>query len=276
MGDPRALPAVQWVLERPLMAGDAGLLAARYGNAAAHLVPTIVRRLRDLPKVDGQDRRRHGLIGALGQIGEAAAPAVPYLIRRLPEDASLLALGRIGPGAVEAVPAVRYLLDDGKPSTEIAAAAALWRITGDPEPSLTVLVRHLDGDAHAIRGAAEALADIGPAARLAVPTLRELTSAELWTRLGLARALWRVAGDSAAAIATLLPLWTENAYTRTTIAKCLAEMGPAAAPAVPLIREEIGRRRRHTAGDHGGSSGQVPSDLALLEACQTVLAGTGQ
>jgi hypothetical protein len=49
-------------------------------------------------------------------------------------------------------------------------------------------------------------------------------------------------------------------------------MGPAAGPAVPLIREELGSRRRHTARDHGWSSNQVPSDLALLRACAAVLA----
>jgi hypothetical protein len=74
----------------------------------------------------------------------------------------------------------------------------------------------------------------------------------------------------------LLPLWTQNAYTRTTIAKCLAEMGPAAAPAERLIHEELGRRRRHTAREGGWSSDQVTSDLALLHACRTVLAEVGR
>jgi hypothetical protein len=278
LGDPRALPATQWMLEQPDMAGDAGLMVARYGPAAAHLVPTIVRRLRELPTVDGYDRRRYGLIAALGRIGEASGIAVPDLVPMLPEQVVLVALRLIGPAAVDAVPAVRYLLDDGKPETEIAAASTLFKITGDPEASLPVLVRHLDGDAHQIRSAAEAIAEIGPAASSAVPKLQELAHggrAEQWTNLEVARALWRTAGDSATAVPLLTALWKDNPYTRRTIAKCLAEMGQAAAPAVPLIREELGNRRRHTARDHGWSSDQVPSDLELLRACETVLTGAG-
>jgi len=274
--DPRALPAVRWALEHPDMPGDIGLLAGQFGPAAADLVPLICRRLQDLPTVDGHDRRRFGLVAALGRIGQAAAAAVPQLLALPPDAAVLTALGRIGPGAADAMPAMRHLLGHGKPAIEIAAAAAVWRVSADLGPVLPVLARHLDsGNGSDMTAAAQALAELGPAAASTAPKLQELlgsTPATAWLRLRAAGALWRSTGEVNITLPVLSAIWSENPHTRVHVAGYLAEMGPAAGTAAPMLRAELERRRRHTARQDGWSSDQVPADLALLRACDLALA----
>ncbi|WP_173071000.1 PBS lyase [Phytohabitans houttuyneae] len=275
--DPRALPALRWAIERPEMPRDAGSAAGRYGAEVADLVPLIRRRLHDLPTVDGYDERRSGLVVALGRIGPAAAPALPDLLSRLPEQAALVAVGRLGPAAADAAPDLRRLLDHRDAATEIAAASALWQVTGDPDAVLPTLTRHLAAGGR-VAAAAEAVAALGPAAEVLAPRLRKLAKARDangWTSLHAAWALWRATGDADVAVPALTAAWTANVYVREPAARHLAEMGPAAAPAVPLIRAEVARRRRHTASDNGWSSDQVRSDEALLRACAAVLSAAG-
>lgn len=65
--------------------------------------------------------------------------------------------------------------------------------------------------------------------------------------------------------------------TRPTVTACLIEMGAAAAPALPLIREELSSPRRHN-NDHRGddSSGMnirydVAADEGLLRGCRRLV-----
>jgi hypothetical protein len=71
---------------------------------------------------------------------------------------------------------------------------------------------------------------------------------------------------------TLTAIWPQNPHTHVLIATYIAEMGVAASPAAPLLRDELAQRRRHSARDHGSSTDQIPADLALLRACDTALA----
>jgi hypothetical protein len=274
--DVRALPAVRWALEQPAPPGEAGRLAAQFGPAAADLVPLLRQRLNDLPGTDDYRQHRTSLAHALGRIGAAAAPAVPELLALLPDPAILAALGRIGAAAADAIPAMTPLLDHAEPAIQIAAASALREAGAHPGPLVPVLARHLDsGHEHDAAAAAEALARLGPAATTTAPKLQELlgyTRANAWLRLRAAAALWRATGDVNLTLPTLTAIWDENPYTRVHIANYIAEMGPAASPAAPLLRHELGQPRRHTARDHGRSSNQIPADRALLRACHTALA----
>jgi hypothetical protein len=274
--DMRALPMVRWALEQPGILGDTGQLAALFGPAAADLVPLIRQCLRDLPATDDYSRRRSGLVYALGRIGAAAAAAVPELLALLPAPAVLAALGRIGPAAADAIPAMAQLLDHAEPAIQIAATAALADAGADPGPLVPVLARHLDSShGHDVTAAAEALAGLGPAAATTAPKLRELLGyprANIWLRLRAAAALWRAGGEVNLTLPALTAIWPQNPYTRVHIATYIAEMGAAASPAAPLLRDELAQRRRHSARDHGSSTGQIPADLALLRACDTALA----
>ena len=211
----------------------------------------------------------------LARIGEASAAAIPELLALPPDTPSLMALGRIGPSAADAVPRLRQWLGHGRPAVEIAAAAALWRVTANPGMVLPTLTRHLASDGEsAVTAAAAALAELGPAAASAAPRLRELLEAahpSAWLRLRVAGALWRSTGEAGSTLPVLSAAWAENPRTRVDVAGYLAEMGQAAATVAPMVRAELQRRRRHTARDSGGSSDQVPVDLALLRACNHAL-----
>jgi hypothetical protein len=273
--DPRALPAVRWILERRTLPREIGGLVGHFGAGAAALVPLIRQRLQDQAPA-GRGSPRLGLVIALSRIGPAAV-ALPHLLALPPGRPVLRALGELGPGAADALPALRQMLDHGQPDIEIAAAAALWRITADPTQVLPVQVRHLDSAESSDRmAAARALAELGPAAASAAPALQRLLDAAdaAWLRLAAAGALWRTTGEVSRTLPTLTAAWSENPHTRTVVADYLAEMGEAAATAAPLLHAELERRRRHTAREHGWSSDQVRSDLALLRACNRALAAT--
>ncbi len=276
LGDRRALPAVRWALERAQPPGDIGFVIASMGMAAAELVPLIRRRLRDLPVVDGYNRRRGGLVGALGGLGAAAAPAVPdllALLRREEIDIGVVwALGRLGAAAISAAPTLRGLLDHADPETALAAASALWRITRDPTLCLPVFQRHLAQGGASIATAAQGVAELGATAAPAAERLRELLAdAPVWVRLHAAEALWRAVGDIEATLPVLLALWDQNAHVRVHVACCVGEMGAAAGAAAPLLRRELGQVRRHNHDPHGYSSDAVRADEALLRACSKAL-----
>jgi hypothetical protein len=273
--DTRALPALRWALEHENPPGDIGFVAGSLGAAAAELVPLIRRLLRELPSVEGYDRRRDGLVAGLGSLGEAAAAALPELLTLLPHTGVLRTLGRIGPGAGRAVTALRPLLDHADRSVAVQAASALWRIEGDSAPVLPVFVRVLDGGGWESTAAIAGIAALGPAGASQAPRLRSLLGGpdpNGWTRLRVAEALWRTTGDTGTTLPLLTAVWTENPATRTDVARCLEEMGAAAEAAVPLVREELGRARRHSALDHGWSSDQVQADELLLRLCTEALA----
>lgn len=106
---------------------------------------------------------------ALGEIGPAAAPAVPALVELLRSGKIrnatrfIIALGKIGPGAGAAVPdLVEWLKDPFSLRTRDAAP-----ISGTPESnqfrrSTLIILAHT-------------LGQIGPAAQAAVPVLQELS-----------------------------------------------------------------------------------------------------
>ncbi|ATE55563.1 HEAT repeat domain-containing protein [Actinosynnema pretiosum] len=215
------------------------------------------------------------VLRALGGLrDERALPALRRALER-PEPPGGIGglIGACGSVAADLVPLLRARLRDPRP---LWAAGALWRVTADAGPVLPVLLRHLTGaDQHRVREAAEALAELGPVARSARPALREVLRGKgtAWVELHAARALWRVAGE--AHVDVLCRVWAGNRHARTDVARCFAELGPRAASAGPLLREESGQARRHTAMPNAWSSDQVPRDLALLRACDAALTAMG-
>jgi HEAT repeat protein len=145
--------------------------------------------------------------------------AVSTLTRALGDDGparvkAAEALGRIGPRAKSAVPALTDLVKGPDPEARIQGALALWRIDGRAE-AIPVLVRELKSSiarrpgnvsfpgrlgiaasalpAPLCQQAAEALGEIGPTARAAVPALTKamsdprLSSSRAYYALALAR-----------------------------------------------------------------------------------------
>src|SRR5205823_4227922 len=110
---------------------EAALALGGSGQAAA--VPPLI----DVLNGDDEDVRRLAAL-ALGEIGPAARPAIPSLIKALRADKDYRvrfhaaeALGRMGPEAKVAIPALREALKDDRPEVSNAAAETLKKI--DPE-----------------------------------------------------------------------------------------------------------------------------------------------
>jgi HEAT repeat protein len=119
---------------------------------------------------------------ALGCIGPEAWAAVPELIRTLEDSEAdtrqtvAWALGCIGPEARAAVPVLSGVLrQEEHPTGRIEAALALWKVDGQAEAVVPVLVAAMrDANLDVCHFAVEALACVGPPARDAVPELRRL------------------------------------------------------------------------------------------------------
>ncbi|MFD0599303.1 HEAT repeat domain-containing protein [Catellatospora coxensis] len=269
-GDPRALPMLQWALEQDELPRDVGQLIAGYGEQAAHLLPAVRHRLREMR----DDGRRDNLAYAVGAMGPAAADAVPDLVKLPASSAVLRALVLIGPAAAEAMPWLREQVTAADRPIAAVAAEALHAVGGDVAGASAVYDRLLAGDVYDQRAAADGLGRMGRQAASYAGRLRKLLRRKDphgWLGLGAARALWQVAGETSSVTPVLERVWAANPHTRTAIAQVWSDMGRAAAGAEPLLEAELGRARRHNAVEGGYSSAQVVDDERLLRACRAAL-----
>lgn len=115
--------------------------------------------------------------GALWSVEGDAEAVLPTLRRELVEEPvharnAAEALGRLGPAARPALPALRRMVDSGKVWRRAIAAAALWDIAGDPGPVLPALRSAWEQmpDTHAVL--ADCLTRMGPAGAPAHDLLR--------------------------------------------------------------------------------------------------------
>ena len=277
LGDPRAVPALRWVLEREVLPQDTGFVLASMGGGAAEFIPAMVRWLRDLPVVRGWDTSREGLFVALGRLGPAAVPAISDLVVLLGNEriagSAARTLGQIGPLAAPAIPTLRGLLDHASSSIDIAAARALYSITGDAASTLPTLERYLDDPSKTNIEAVDGIAELGSAAVACAPQLLALLTDPLAiVRARAAAALWAVTADVEASLPVLLADWDDSPHIRLDAVRCIARMGSAARPAIPVLQAELARVRRHTNRPGGGcGSHDVLNDEALLEECTVAL-----
>ncbi|MFH8254831.1 HEAT repeat domain-containing protein [Streptomyces roseolus] len=198
---------------------DGALLAlARSGDGRA--VPLLARAL------EGPGEVRRELLYAVGGLGPAAAGLAPLLRRRL--------------AAVE--------LDEDLYDRAAPLLHALAAVRGGQ--ALPEVLRVLRG-APEYRGdcvreaAARTLGAFGPAAREAVPELRELLgSGSAAVSAAAARALWAVEGD-AEAVVPVLVRWLRpgsSGSDRCAAAQALGAIGPAAAGAARALRPGLTSR----------------------------------
>ena len=199
---------------QPWRGAQEGMIQALslWGRDAAGAAAALTRRV-------GMDRsyyednmvwtHRSTDVRALGSIGPAAAGALPVLtelasdadepdapiaawacwrisgdpelaIRRLGERPDLDLVADLGPNGAGLVPTVEPLLADDDQSVRIAAARALWRLTGDAARSVEVLTREAatlgrpEGLPHVVPQAFAHLAEIGAPARSALPVIETI------------------------------------------------------------------------------------------------------
>ncbi|MFF4536911.1 HEAT repeat domain-containing protein [Streptomyces aureus] len=275
LGDPRALPSLLVALDTGVDAWRAVQVAASLSAAAGQLVPRLCRELERFERSPEQsDMGVSALLSALGRLGDASA--VPVIAETVtaamrsvqwPTAATALnALAAFGPTGAPALGVIRGVTGTHDPAVRVAAAGALWAIEGRPEEVLPLLEDLLDS--HCKHEAVDVLGRIGPAASRVVPRLRRmLTAGYEWTRVHAATALWDIGGPDEApqVLEILLDAWRTNEFTANNVIACLDRMGPAAAPAVPLVRSELARPRR------GGRFHGVENDEELQRVSRAFL-----
>ncbi|MEV0765034.1 hypothetical protein [Nocardia sp. NPDC050435] len=154
------MPEVRRYLEHDRLAVRlrAAVTLWQFTGDPAPVLPQLDAALSDYEETIPASELRLRAMTAAGELGFAAAPCAPALRRLIAED-----LG---------------------PRTTVAAAAALWRVTGEPEPTVTLLLGvcgrpepdpaewpQRGAQRHWRTVAAECFAEIGPAAGLAASLL---------------------------------------------------------------------------------------------------------
>lgn len=182
------------------------------GPEAKEAVPELI----DVMKDDAASVRRHAAL-ALGKIGKAGGDAVvPALIGALSDrvfqvraDASQ-SLGRFGPDAAAAVPTLEKSLADPRFHAYVEASLAHWKITGKTDLVLKHLLDELIKQ-DVPWDAAAGYAELGDAAKSAVPDLERLLSDEnTEVALYAAEALGGIGTSAERAIPALQKLAAED------------------------------------------------------------------
>jgi hypothetical protein len=149
------------------------------------------------------------------------------------------ALGGLGPGAHEAVPALFAALTDPSEAVRASAARALSKIDlgGGDVPRLVEALGSSDG--YVVAFAAWTLGNMGAAAQPAVPALAQA----FWRddiNAVVGAALARIGPAAGAAVGVLQEaLRSDNPDRRWRAARTLGRIGPQAAPAVPLLTSAL-------------------------------------
>ncbi len=185
----------------------------------------------------------------LGNFGDAAAPAVPVVVRVLKEREdyferkyAVMALAEIGDGAAAAVPALLELLgpseDDSYERKEIRydAARALAHIPAATATSAPALVVALNSEDYSLPGiAADALAEMGePAIPYVISELNSDDEERLERAISI---LSEIGPDAASAAPALVPLLASESWNvRYEAGAALRTIGTSEA-AVPALIE---------------------------------------
>lgn len=214
------------------------------GPAAREAVPALCAAL-----ADGDDRLRSAAAETLGTLRCRADVTVPALARSLKDPAWLVrcdtarALSRFGSEAEKAILPLSGALKDKDGLVRVAAALALWKIEGKTNRVVPVLIQTLkaeDAASYAPAAAAEALGEIGPPARAAVPALSAaLKHNSRGLRIAAAGALWKITRKAQPAVAVFIRALQDRDSLEDPdtgrVLDVLGAMGLQAREAVPAL-----------------------------------------
>ncbi|MEV8432962.1 hypothetical protein [Streptomyces chartreusis] len=247
-GRPRALTAA---------AGERGLGTARAATLpfVSELLDAVRRRLAD-PGVQGNEAIDLALL--LTSWGTQASAAIPELLDALPRvplvgPKALVALCPAdGPVRVRVEDRLRTAARKGPQEGRLAAAHALFELTGDADPLRTAVRSGLAGKLYDIRDAARRGAELGSAGAELVPALRAAlggpgqgrTIPRLDADIELAEALWRITGEAVESVRILASVLAESDgpwfnWTGVRAARLAAQLGPAARPLRPVLESML-------------------------------------
>ncbi len=155
---------------------------------------------------------------------------------------ALTELSKLAPNGREALPVLNGLLHDPDEDARLRVQTirVLWRLNEPTEPLVSSLCDFLNADASPVGvQALEVLGEMGPAARLALPTLLKLLEkptlplvGRRWGpphRAAVIRTLGEIGPEARAAVPALIAtLNKDNYFLRNEVAVALASMGPSA------------------------------------------------
>jgi HEAT repeat protein len=229
----------------------AALVLSGQGPTAEPALPALVKALSD-PVIARFANGFDYVVWALVRIGPKAVPALLDALKDDKiRDPAVRALGRLGPDAKAAIPALRKLLVPPEGRAAVMAARALVRIGDDPAEPVKVLVANLRTAERAealenlenldYQGSRASVPWIAPPSlaeavpREAIPDLLALLDNEETARSAGA-VLGQMRDHSAVVVPALVKrLRTEDRKNRDDLLYVLLRLGPAAKDAVPDI-----------------------------------------
>ena len=235
-----AIPVLSKILDRK---GDdqVGELAAR---AVIAIGPDSVS-VPLLREILSKRNEKYYIAEVLGELGPAAAPAVPELTQLLGNNksyvrrAGALALGKIGPEALDALPQLVQTLDDPQEYHTHPGDIAQAIANIGPQ-AVPYLITVLETENFTIReGVAKTLGEIGADAEAAIPALIEKLSDKDKRPHIYASALGKIGPKAIPALLSIIEHSNEDAIRRMYAVYALGEMGSSAKDTVPELIKRL-------------------------------------
>jgi HEAT repeat protein len=237
-GRPAALPLTA-ALDDPQTRAAAAPVLGQIRPVVADAIPRLVEGL-----ADPDEAYRVAAHNALVNMGKASVPALAKVVESPDSRArysALLALGRIGPDAGDAILALTAALHDPDRNVRFLAVAALVKIDptkkavadhlAEAVPILVDVLRHEQAPIRA--WAASVLGVVGPGAKPAAPALatRVEQDEDARVRVSAAQALGHM--GAVEGVPTLIAAQADkDATVRGAVANALLELGPTALPSL--------------------------------------------
>ena len=213
---------------------------------------------------------RMNTVALLRDLPEQSKTILPELLRRLEdEDAQVrlhaaITMGNIGADARAAMPTLLEFTRSTAHVMRVYSARALWKVSGEVDPALTVLEAGLQEKSAKFRWAAPVfLGEMGAEAARAIPLLQE--AAKDSDKEVASLCLQALAKISAESIPILVEhLKSEDPGMRISAAFALGELGPKAVEAVPALRLLLDDKASGSPAIMGRAvGGEKVSDAAL-------------
>jgi len=253
-----AVPALSHALKGRVVSGlsnaltdkEAGIVvqaADELGNIGPYVDKAAVRKLATVLKTSSSQYVKERIIIALGNIGPVAGDAAPELSAELSNieltRITSTALGKIGPNAHKAVPALLKAAVSDDTYMRAHAIEALGFIGAEPERVVPVLAAALmDGVGFVRSDSAKALAKFGPRAGKAVDAL--ITSATKDDASFVREYAYIALGSVGQKDKRVLPLLIaalddKDSTIRAAAIDGLGNMGPAAKKSIPDLQKIV-------------------------------------
>jgi HEAT repeat protein len=219
----------------------------RIGPDARAAVP-ILNRLLDQalkPSPAEDTRDAFDVATALAEIGAPPTGKLLDAFVRTGDSFAARQLACLGPKAREAVPSLRALLTDKRLEVRANAAVALAYIEPSLGESIPVLIEglnHLDDNTLDVLEVPQALAQLGPKAKAAIPTLIGLVKKER-DDSDVLNALVQIDPEGKECVPALISALDHEDFNVVVVADdCLGLLGPKAKDSVPALAAIVTRK----------------------------------